>query len=99
MQGGSSDQRRWRRYGRGPWWPPWFDPRFGPPPDVIYPGYQPWDPFRPAMTRRPEDEIAALERELEELEDEKVEIERNIEDVRKEISRRKRESTSRSDIA
>jgi cell division protein FtsB len=51
------------------------------------------------MTRRPEDEIAALERELEELEDEKVEIERNIEDVRKELSRRKRESASRSDIA
>jgi len=51
------------------------------------------------MTRRPEDEIAALERELEELEDEKVEIERNIEDVRKEISRRKRESAAKSDIA
>ncbi len=66
---------------------------------MIYPGYQPWDPYRPQMIRRPEDEIAALERELEELEDEKVEIERNIEDVRKEISRRKRESASRSDIA
>ena len=99
MQSGPSDRRRRRRYGPGPWWPPWFDPRFGPPPDVIYPGYQPWDPYRPAMTGRQEDEIATLERELEELEDEKVEIERNIEDVRKEISRRKRESATRSDIA
>jgi len=51
------------------------------------------------MVRRSEDEVAALERELEELEDEKVEIERTIEDIRKEINRRKRESASRSDIA
>lgn len=51
------------------------------------------------MVRRPEDEIAALERELEELEDEKVEVERNIEDVRKEISRRKKGNASRTDIA
>ncbi|KQM12075.1 hypothetical protein AOA80_04470 [Methanomassiliicoccales archaeon RumEn M1] len=66
---------------------------------MIYPGYQPWDPYRPSMIRRPEDDIASLERELEELEDEKIEIERAIEDVKKEISRRKRESASRSDIA
>lgn len=66
---------------------------------MIYPGYQPWDPYRPSMIRRPEDEIASLERELEDLEDEKVEIERAIEDVKKEISRRKKESASRSDIA
>lgn len=51
------------------------------------------------MIRRPEDDIASLERELEELEDEKIEIERAIEDVKKEISRRKRESASHSDIA
>lgn len=95
----SKMRRRRRRYGPTPWWPPWFDQRFGPPPDVIYPGYQPWDPYRPQMIRRPGDEIASLERELEELEDEKVEIERAIEDVKKEISRRKRENASRSDIA
>lgn len=98
MQSGPNDRRRRRRYGPGPWWP-WVDPRFVFPPEVIYPGYQPWDPFRPPMMRRPEDDIRALERELEELEDEKVEIERTIEDVKKEIERRKKESSERSDIA
>ena len=93
---GPYDRRR-RRRGPTPWWPPWFDPRVGPPPDVIYPGYQPWDPYRPPMLRRPEDEVEALERELEDLEDERVEIERAIEDVKREISRRKRENESSYD--
>ncbi len=94
---GPDDRRRRRRYGSTPWWQPWLDPRFGPPPDVIYPGYNPWDPYRPSIIRRPEDEIASLERELEDLEDEKIEIERAIEDVKKEISRRKKDSTHTSD--
>ena len=64
---------------------------------MIYPGYNPWDPYRPSIIRRPEDEIASLERELEDLEDEKIEIERAIEDVKKEISRRKKDSTHTSD--
>ena len=97
MQSGPNDRRRRRRYGPWPWWP-WADPRFTFPPEVIYPGYQPWDPFRPPMFRRQEDEIVELERELEDLEDEKIEIERTIEDVKKEIERRKKERSTRSDI-
>ncbi|NLK25468.1 MAG: hypothetical protein GX307_02700 [Euryarchaeota archaeon] len=50
------------------------------------------------MFRRQEDEIVELERELEDLEDEKIEIERTIEDVKKEIERRKKERSTRSDI-
>ncbi|MBI0583276.1 MAG: hypothetical protein ISF22_03510 [Methanomassiliicoccus sp.] len=68
-----------------------MDPRFRAPPEVFYPGYYPWDPFTPAMTRRPEEEITWLQDRLEDLEDEKVEIERAIEDVRKKIERKKRE--------
>jgi hypothetical protein len=86
------DRRRRRSYGpMGPWWPPWADPRFRPPPEVFYPGYYPWDPFAPSMTRRA-DEIAWLEDRLRDLEDEKLEVERDIEDLRKEIERRKKGS-------
>jgi hypothetical protein len=85
------ERKRRRRYRTmGPWWPPWVDSRFRPPPEVFYPGPYPWDPFMPARARRV-DEITWLEDRLEELEDEKVEVERDIEDVRKEIERRKRD--------
>jgi len=96
---GSEERRRRRRYGpRGPWWPPWVDPRVRPPPDVFYPGYYPWDPFIPPMGQRVEDEIARLQEQLEDLEDEKVEIEREIEDVKKEIERRKRDQAQQTDV-
>jgi hypothetical protein len=75
-----------------------MDPRFRPPPEVFYPGYNPWDPFNPPMARRPEDEISMLQEELEDLEDEKVEVERAIEDIKREIDRRKRDMADRSDV-
>jgi hypothetical protein len=75
-----------------------MDPRFRVPPEVLYPGYNPWDPFAPQMARRPEDEIEQLEDELEALEDEKVDVERAIEDVKKELDRRKRDLRERSDV-
>lgn len=99
MQGGSDERRRRKRYGpMGPWWPPWMDPRFRPPPEVFYPGINPWDPFSPLMARRPEDEVTALKEELEDLEDEKVEVERAIEDIKREIERKKRDMSDRSDV-
>lgn len=97
MPSESNERRRRRRVGYGPFWP-WMNPRFPFPPEVIYPGYRPWDPFYPPMARRPEDEIEMLEQELEALEDEKVEVERAIEDIRKEIDRRKRDRQSQTDI-
>jgi len=82
----------------GPWWPPWMDPRFRPPPEVLYPGYNPWDPFTPPMARSREDEISVLQEELDDLEDEKVEIERAIEDVKREIERKKRANREQPDV-
>ncbi len=82
----------------GPWWPPWFDPRYGTPPDVLYPGVNPWNPFAPAMPRRVEDEISWLEERLEDLEDEKIDIERAIEDTKKEIERKKRDAREQTDV-
>ncbi|MDW5562324.1 MAG: hypothetical protein SA339_03785 [Methanomassiliicoccus sp.] len=97
MQGAPSNRRR-RRYGpMGPWWPPWYDPRYGPP-DVMYPGTNPWNPFAPAMPHRLEDEINWLEERLEDLEDEKVEIERAIEDIKKEIDRKRRDVREQADV-
>ncbi len=75
-----------------------MDPRFRPPPDVLYPGYYPWNPFTPPMGRRPEDEVKRLEEDLEDLEDEKVELEREIEDVKKELGRRKRDQAQQTDV-
>ncbi len=98
MQGPQSGRRR-RKYGpMTPWWPPWYDPRYGAPPDVLYPGMNPWNPFAPAMPHRLEDEITWLEERLEDLEDEKVEIERAIEDVKKEIERKKRDIKEQADV-
>jgi hypothetical protein len=100
MQDEPEDRRRRRRRSgpMGPWWSPWVDIRFRAPPEVLYPGINPWDPFMPVMARRKEDEIAWLERELEDLEDEKVEVERAMEDVKKEIERRKRDMKEQSDV-
>ncbi len=79
-------------------WPPWMDPRFSPPPEVFYPGFNPWNPFTPPMARRPEDEVTMLQEELEDLEDEKIEVERAIEDIKKEIDRKKRDMREQSDV-